>query len=46
MKRPLEILAEEKAMHTIFGLTSAFESLSSMKVVTTKKKGSHIEHLL
>jgi F-type H+-transporting ATPase subunit gamma len=38
MKRPLEILAEEKAMHTIFGLTSAFESLSSMKVVTTKKK--------
>lgn len=38
MKRPLEILAEEKSMRTILGLTSAFESLSSMKVVTTKKK--------
>ena len=37
MKRPLEILAEEKSMHTMVGLTSAFESLSSMKVVTTKK---------
>lgn len=38
MKRPLEILAEEKAMSTIVGLTSAFESLSSMKVVLTKRK--------
>jgi F-type H+-transporting ATPase subunit gamma len=37
MKRPLEILAEEKAMKTIVGLTSAFESLSSMKIVLTKK---------
>lgn len=37
MKRPLEILAEEKAMRTIVGLTSAFESLSSMKIVVTKK---------
>lgn len=37
MRRPQEIQAEEKAMHTIVGLTSAFESLSSMKVVTTKK---------
>lgn len=37
MKRPLEILAEEKAMRTIVGLTSAFESLSSMKIVLTKK---------
>jgi len=38
MKRPLEILAEEKAMRTIVGLTSAFESLSSMKIVLTKRK--------
>lgn len=37
MKRPLEILAEEKAMRTIVGLTSAFESLSSMKIVLTKR---------
>lgn len=37
MKRPLEILAEEKSMSTIVGLTSAFESLSSMKVVLTKR---------
>jgi F-type H+-transporting ATPase subunit gamma len=37
MKRPLEILAEEKSMRTIVGLTSAFESLSSMKIVLTKK---------
>lgn len=37
MRRPQEIQAEEKAMRTIVGLTSAFESLSSMKVVTTKK---------
>ena len=37
MKRPLEILAEEKSMRTIVGLTSAFENLSSMKVVMTKR---------
>jgi len=37
MKRPLEIMAEEKAMRTIVGLTSAFESLSSMKIVLTKR---------
>lgn len=37
MRRPQEIAAEEKSMKTIVGLTSAFESLSSMKVVTTKK---------
>ncbi len=37
MKRPLEILAEEKAMRTIVGLTGALESLSSMKIVLTKK---------
>lgn len=37
MKRPLEIMAEEKSMRTIVGLTSAFESLSSMKIVLTKK---------
>ena len=37
MKRPLEILAEEKSMRTIVGLTGAFESLSSMKIVLTKK---------
>lgn len=37
MKRPQEIQAEEKAMRTMVGLTSAFESLSSMKVVTTKR---------
>jgi F-type H+-transporting ATPase subunit gamma len=37
VKRPLEILAEEKSMSTVVGLTSAFESLSSMKVVLTKR---------
>lgn len=44
MKRPLEIAAEEKAMRTIVGLTSAFESLSSMKIVLTKRgvKNSNI----
>lgn len=36
MRRPLEILEEEKAMRTIVGLTSAFESLSSMKITQTK----------
>lgn len=37
MKRPIEILAEEKSMRTIVGLTSAFESLSGMKIVLTKR---------
>jgi len=37
VRRPQEIQAEEKAMKTIVGLTSAFESLSSMQVVLTKK---------
>jgi ATP synthase F1 gamma subunit len=38
MKRPLEIKAEEASMRTIVSLTSAFESLSSMKIAQTKKK--------
>ena len=38
MKRPLEILAEERSMRTIVSLTSAFESLSSMKMAQTKNK--------
>lgn len=38
MKRPLEVLAEEKSMRTIVSLTSAFESLSSMKITQTKNK--------
>lgn len=37
MKHPLEIKSEEQSMHTIAGLTSAFESLSSMKIVLTKR---------
>lgn len=37
MKRPLEIKSEETAMQTIVGLTNAFESLSSMKIVLTKR---------
>lgn len=37
MKRPLEIKGEETAMQTIVGLTNAFESLSSMKIVLTKR---------
>lgn len=37
MKRPLDIKQEETAMTTIVGLTSAFESLSSMKIVLTKR---------
>lgn len=37
MKRPLEVLAEENAMRTIVGLTSAFESVSSMKIMMTKR---------
>lgn len=38
MKRPLEIKVEEANMRTIVGLTSAFESLSSMKIAQTKGK--------
>ncbi len=38
MKRPLEIQAEELSMRKIVSLTSAFESLSSMKIMQTKKK--------
>lgn len=37
MKRPLELKEEENAMQTIVGLTSAFESLSSMKIILTKR---------
>lgn len=36
MKRPQEIAAEEQDMATIVGLTSAFESLASMKISQTK----------
>lgn len=38
MKRPLEIKAAEESMRTIVSLTSAFESLSSMRIMQTKKK--------
>src|SRR6185369_11553003 len=38
MKRPLEIKGEEANMRTIVSLTSAFESLSSMKITQTKGK--------
>ena len=38
MKRPLEIKSEEVTMSVIVGLTSAFESLSSMKITQTKSK--------
>lgn len=38
MKRPLEIKAQELSMRTIVSLTSAFESLSSMKIMQTKTK--------
>lgn len=38
MRRPLEIKAEEAGMRTIVSLTSAFESISSMKITQTKKK--------
>jgi len=38
MKRPLEIKAEEASMRTIVSLTSAFESLSSMKITQTKNQ--------
>lgn len=37
MRRPPEILADEKSMRTIMGLTSAFESLSSMQIIATKR---------
>jgi ATP synthase F1 gamma subunit len=37
VKRLLEIKEEEDAMQTIAGLTSAFESLSSMKIILTKR---------
>lgn len=36
MKRPQEIAAEEQSMATIVGLTSAFESLASMRISQTK----------
>jgi hypothetical protein len=38
MRRPGEILAEQRAMETIVSLTSAFESLSSMSIAQTKRK--------
>jgi ATP synthase F1 gamma subunit len=38
VKRPLEIKSEEMTMSVIVGLTSAFESLSSMKITQTKSK--------
>lgn len=38
MRRPLEIAAEERSMRTIVSLTSALESLSSMKIMQTKSK--------
>lgn len=38
MRRPLEIQGEERSMRTIVSLTSAFESLSSMKIMQTKSR--------
>lgn len=38
MKRPLEIKAQEASMRTIVGLTSAFESLSSMEIAKSKNR--------
>jgi ATP synthase F1 gamma subunit len=38
MRRPLDIAAEERSMRSIVTLTSAFESLSSMKIMQTKAK--------
>ncbi len=38
MKRPIEIKAEEGSMRTVVSLTSAFESLSSMKITQTKSR--------
>lgn len=37
MRRAIEILAEENSVRTIVGVTSAFESLSSMKIMLTKR---------
>lgn len=38
MRRPLEIKAQEKAVRSVVGLTSALESLSSMQIAKTKNK--------
>lgn len=38
MKRPKDIALEENDMRTIVGLTSAFESLASMKISQTKNQ--------
>lgn len=38
MRRPQEIKLEEASMNTMVSLTSAFESLSSMKIMQTKNK--------
>ncbi len=38
MKRPQDILIEENDMSTIVGLTSAFESLASMRISQTKNQ--------
>lgn len=38
MRRPLDVKAEEGSMRSIVSLTSAFESLSSMKIMQTKNK--------
>lgn len=38
MKRPQEIQLEENDMNTIVGLTSAFESLASMRISQTKNQ--------
>ena len=38
MKRPQEIKTAAESMRTIVSLTSAFESLSSMRIMQTKKK--------
>ena len=38
MKRPLEIAKEERAMNTIVTLTSAFETLASMRIAQIKNQ--------
>ena len=38
MRRPHEIKVEEQSLRTFESLTSAFESLSSMKITQTKTK--------
>lgn len=38
MRRPVELKSQEASMRTIVSLTSAFESLSSMKIMQTKSK--------